>query len=708
MLCVPAPYTIRQRVKLPEGCKLRTAFGLSPGSWDKQGAGVRFSVRLRGEGAVVEVLSEEVKRWRGEDSPHWSPVMLDLPTCLGELVEIELVTEPLGEPRPGAPEDFVGAYALWMNPALVAPSDESRPNIILILVDALRADHLGCYGYDRETSPHLDRLAREAVLFEDANAQATWTLPSVQSMLTSSYRFVRGIRPRRGSAAPGAGAVSLSSVQPVTMPVSLQGELRRAGYTALAVVGGGFLDPALGFDAGFDAYWSPQHAPMLPDQLATAIRRLAAIPSRPFFLFLHTYEVHNYFQGWAHSLERFDSGYLGPLTDPRRLGEAALNGRPEELSPADLQYIHDLYDGEIRHLDRYLHLFLEWLSSQPWGENTIVVVTSDHGEALGDHGAMSHGGVPYRGVMRVPLLIRLPRGGRAGLRVAEPVALADLMPTLLELAGAAAPAGLTGRSLVPLLDGEEEGEPRPIFCESRGAAVGVRHGAWSYVGWRGTQEEELYDLASDPGETRNLAEADPEQLGAMRRTLAGLAMEAARGYRLVVAGPRAESVTVELESDSALSYLDIPTMRDGGVSRIRGEDAEPSGEAAAAPSEEAKHHLVVAVGAGGDPHVILLEPDDPKGTVSISARMGRGSAQPARYHLGGKGAEAGRTPVVAGPATRPLLTAEQPPVPERPETWGIWIWVPPRAIPSRARPRVPAEELPEGLLEQLGALGYLR
>ncbi|NIR01581.1 MAG: sulfatase-like hydrolase/transferase, partial [Gemmatimonadales bacterium] len=258
---------------------------------------------------------------------------------------------------------------------------------------------------------------------------------------------------------------------------------------------------------------------MVADQLAVVRHHLEEAPQTPFFLLLHTYEVHNYFQGKAHCLERFDEGYLGPLTDPRRLAEAALHGSPDLLSAADLRFLRDLYDGEIRHTDRYLGLFFEWLLEQPWGKNTIVIVTADHGEALGGHGTISHGGTPYQEVARVPLLIRLPDGRWAGRRVAQPVALVDLLPTVLELAGVGVPQGPVGRSLLPALHGEHTPNSSPIFCEGRGAAVLVRQGRWCYVGWRGERSEELYDIVRDPGQSQNIAAPRPEQVREMRRLL---------------------------------------------------------------------------------------------------------------------------------------------------------------------------------------------
>jgi hypothetical protein len=535
-----------------------------------------------------------------------------------------------------------------------------------------------------------------------STAQATWTLPSILSLLTSSYHLTRGSRIGASAAGAEGDEDRLPYPQPAAMRASLQGELRKAGYTSLACVGGGFMSPALGWDSGFDWYWSPEHAPMLPDQLGAVKRRLEGEPDTPFFLLLHTYEIHNYFQGWAHSLDRFDQGYLGPLTDPRRLVDAALHGTPEQLSAADLQYVLDLYDGEIRHTDRYLRLFFDWLAEQTWGTNTLVVVTADHGEALGGHGAMSHGGVPYQDVARVPLLVRLPDGRWAGRRVTQPVALVDLMPSLLELAGAPLPDGLAGRSLVPLMKGDGQSTSPAILCESRGAALLARDGRWCYVGWRGEEEEELYDLARDPGQSRNLADESPERVKAMRGVLAQLTMRAARGYRVVVAGRRPDPVTIELECDGAFSYLDVPTLR-------RADEFAVTAPGGGDPSGGSRRHRVrLSLSAGEDPHVILFERADADSTVLVSASIAGRAADPTRFHLGRERRAPGSVPVSIGPASTALLRADDPPVAATPGTWGIWIWLPTNAAPAGPERTSAAQELPESVREQLRTLGYLR
>jgi arylsulfatase A-like enzyme len=700
VLCAPAPYVLRKKLSLPPGAKLRTAFGLAPGSWNKAGAGVRFTVKATSARNTTTLLSRQLRRWQSADDDNWLPVTVELPA--GD-VEIELVTEIVGSPREGKPKDQVSAYALWLDPTVSAPAAVARPNIIVVLIDALRADHLGCYGYPRQTSPFLDSLAARGVMFEDANAQGTWTLPSAESLLTSSLRFMRGSQ--IASAASARDAAGEAELQPVSMPVSLQGELRDAGYETMACVGGGFLDPALGFDSGFDWYWSPKHTPMLPNQLAVVKQRLSSAGSDPFLLFLHTFEVHNYFQGWAHDIGLFDHGYLGPLTDPRRLMDADLHADPQTLTSADRQYLRDLYDGEIHHTDRYLSLFFGWVSAQPWAMNTIIVVTADHGEGLGDHGAISHGGVPYRDVVRVPLIISSGDGRRRGVRVKEPVALSDLMPTLLELAGAPSQKGLVGESLAPLMQGRAL-PARPIFCESRGNALMVRDGRWWYLTFGGERPEELYDTSRDPEQRVNKASSSPTELARMRQLMAGSAMRAARGYRLVVAGRREKALTLTLETASSFTYLDMPTRQRQQSLKLGPAASTQSSQRQSAAS--GKQQVTVELPAGADTQVLLFEPGGADAGVTVSASWGGTAVDRRRFHLGASARTPESATIVIGAAGRALLLSDAPPVPVSPDTWGIWIWLPPTAAEALRPQAIKPEELPEDLREQLKSLGYLR
>ncbi len=236
----PAPYVLRQKLRLPEGGTLQTAFGLARESGDKKGDGVRFVIRLRKSDRVETLFVSEVRRWEGEGSPNWTPVTVDIPPSEGEKGEIELATEVVGAGGDGPPTELVASYALWVNPRIFAPVSEGQPNIVVVIIDALRADHLGCYGYSRQTSPFLDHLAANGIVFENAQSQATGTLPSMRSLLTSSHRFINGYRAGGTSSTSETDSLVLLGA---SMPVSLQGQLRAAGYETMACVGGGSVPP---------------------------------------------------------------------------------------------------------------------------------------------------------------------------------------------------------------------------------------------------------------------------------------------------------------------------------------------------------------------------------------------------------------------------------------------------------------------------------
>ena len=703
VLPVPAPYVIKQTLRLPSGGTLRTAFGLLQESWNKRGGGARFTVRLLCDGETSTLLSEQVTRWVSEDDPQWSPVNLDIPPSEGE-VEIELSTELIGTPPDASHEHVPGSYAVWVNPVVYAHAEKLLPNILVVVVDDLRADHLGCYGYPRPTSPFLDALAAQSLLFEDASSQATWTLPSIWSLLSSSYPLVNGARVSQ-PAEPGQSEPSFT-LQPVSMPVSLQSSFRSMGYETIASVGGGFLNASIGFDADFDWYWCPDVTLPLARQLTIFRDRLASRSPAPFLAVLHTLEVHDFFRGDSHCLEFFDSGYLGPLTDPARLRQA-YGGRREGLSSEGYQYLTDLYDGAIRHNDRYLGLLLRWMFDQPWGDNTVVVVTADHGDGFGDHGVMGHGGAPYREVVHVPLLVRLPGNRFGGQRVGAPVALVDVMPTLLELAQAPVPAGLSGRSLLPLAAGAEGASP-PIFAESWGGAVMARDEDWWYVTHPGKLEE-LFNIARDRDQTRSMARSHPRQLDHMRQVLADLVAEAARGYRLVVTGARSEPMIIQLRSDRALPYLSVPTLRQHDVLSVHRETVSrgsgPGGDGRAATASQLAE---ITLAPGDAPHVILFDRCDAKHKVSVTARVGSGPSSPSLFRLGETGQVPDKLPLIVGPALDPVLACQAPPAITARDQPEIWLWIPESARWGGTPYALDTEDLPEALKSNLRDLGYLR
>jgi len=566
-----------------------------------------------------------------------------------------------------------------------------------VVVDSLRADHVGCYGYQRETTPFLDRVAREGVLFEDVTAQGTYTLPSVASMLTSSYPLAMGsVFAPDGPPLP-PGREMIMHLPPVTMPVSLQGELRKLGYHTLGWVGGGFLDPLFGFAQGFDYYHAPEREQTIPlaAQLPHIQERLAAASREPFFLFLHTHDVHNYFQGGRHGLERFDRGYAGRLSDREQLSRTVLSGSAAGLSADDLRYLVDLYDGGIKQTDRLLGSFVDWLFARQWGANTLLAITSDHGEAFGERGVLHHGHGPHPWLVRVPLLIRFPDGRWPRRRVLDPVSLADLMPTLLASLGAGVPAGLAGRSLLPLMSGERDAEPRAALCECSGPILLTRLGRWWHYLLLAEHTEILFDLQADPELETHVTAAEPARLRHMQAALAALSVYASRGYRLVVSGARPKPLQVQLRVSTGFTYFLAPTVWRPGALRV-------SRSSAGGPIEAAD----LTLPPGDEPHVVLFEPAKP-GAVVVSATMGRRAVGASRYHLGASGASPRRVPLAfSAPPTPAEMMSHDPPVPAAPATWGIWVWLP-SALAAGQAVGEPVGPLPRGVEDQLRALGYI-
>jgi arylsulfatase A-like enzyme len=691
---VSLPSVIIRRVTGPGPLTLETGFGVLPAKETGPGEGARFVITLTMGRRTREVLRQEVRGSQTEDMPWWNPTRLELPARAGEEIELQFSVDPLGGQRPKH------VSAVWVNPTIIAPTPQPKPNLVVVVLDAVRADHLGCYGYARPTSPQIDRLAAKGVQFQEATAQGTYTLASVLSLLTSSYPLLAGnlqdlVR------SDGAHVTALSQVD---LSGSLPSELRRLGYTTLGCVGGGYVNAAFGFSSGFDWYWTPptDQQTFLPDHLSVLQRRLATPPAAPFFLLLHTYEAHNYLQGWQHELKQFDHGYRGRLRDKKTLFAEITEASAAGLSPADVQYASDLYDGEIRRTDREIGAFLDWLRAQPWGRNTVLVLTADHGELFGEHGLMHHFSVPYRAVTRVPLVVVTPNELHPGRRISEPVALADLLPTLLELAGGKAPAGTAGRSLAPLFASADSLPEKPTCSEGPGPSLQVRAGRWTYLTWLGQNREELYDVVADPKQQTNLAARLPAEVMRLRRLLAEEMMRAGRGYRLVAAGSRPNPVTVDLTSEAGFAFLFSPTAR--SVDQMpqpetKGKSRRP------APKDK---RIRVTFPAGSDPCVLLFVPNDGKRPVRLEARSGDASLPASCLHLGAKGAPPSALPLqISGVSPSPgILLAADVPVPSSLKEWGLWLWSPTSAA---TRQKAAAQSnLPEDVRRQLKSLGYVK
>jgi arylsulfatase len=433
------------------------------------------------------------------------------------------------------------ALAAGLAGAACAPSGAGgRPNLLLITVDTLRADHLGCYGYGRDTSPNLDRLAAESLLFERAASPRAKTTPAVVSLLSGLYPHDHGVR---------------DLAAPLDRPVPLlQERLREAGWFTAAIVGNFVLTrERSGLDRGFDLWIDelpdvrgvpPHDAPQRTARsLTDAALEVLEEREGPWFLWLHYMDPHGAYEPprehdvfsaeTADPIPREEDLPPSPLhrfrlADYNVPEEAFLSGRP------DANRVRALYDGEIHYADAEIGRVLDRLRERGALEGTLVVVTADHGESLGEHRYwFEHGAYAYEATCHVPLIVHLPgsmeRRAEPGVCM-TPVSLVDLAPTLLELLGLPPLPlpSLAGTSRAALLAGHRA-DGRALFYEKvEGAQLdravqikAARLGDWklirryAHVTREGRRElvalsDELYDLASDPLEAVDLAADPPE------------------------------------------------------------------------------------------------------------------------------------------------------------------------------------------------------
>ena len=386
------------------------------------------------------------------------------------------------------------------------------PNFVLISLDTLRADSLGCYGGAKGRTPVLDRVCEEGAVYLDAVANAPWTLPSHVSLLTGRYPRNHGVK-------------NVGKRVPETVPM-LQEVLGTAGYATAAILGSAKLGARYGVDRGFQD--RVQHPPFggraAARQVRQAIEWMAAQreAGRPFFLFLHNFDAHTDYDPGTETQAELVASYDG---EQRGAGAQllALRSAKEPLDPADVRFLHELYDAGVHDLDADLAPLFAFLRQPDVANHTVVILTSDHGEEFYEHRSVLHGVTMYRETLEIPL-IAWGRGVPSGERISGLVQLSDVVPTLLELGGLPPLDGIDGVSLAPTLEGGSL-EPRFAYAEAdwRGEALDtfrmVQDATTKLIYNRITGEVELYDLEADPAEQRNIATVAPERLARMRGQL---------------------------------------------------------------------------------------------------------------------------------------------------------------------------------------------
>jgi arylsulfatase A-like enzyme len=459
-------------------------------------------------------------------------------------------------------------------------------NVVLISLDTLRADRLNCYGYRaRVVSPNIDALARDGVLFEAHISAAPWTTPSHMSLLTSLYPTSHGVTASiMGIKRVIEGASSPGEYERLTSSKTTLAEVFAArGFATAAFTGGGGVDPRIGFGRGFSAY-DTSMVKLDSRNMRTMCSWIDGQQNRPFFMFWHTYEVHAPY---------FETTFLTDVLPRNQAAEieGAYQRLPRDReSPRAIQILKDfgafdpvvsdaLYTGGVRAADRWVGEFIGFLKTMRLYERTLIVLTSDHGEQLGERAPDDgdwcswydcHGHTLFDELVRVPLIVKLPSQQHAGRRLRSVSSALDVMPTILDVARLSGPTTqMQGVSLRARWEGRAQGSPSFAYSESLAGdaeAKSVRSEHLKYilrirpgtVALHGRafipptpDRRELYDLEADPGETRNLLFSNTDQSHARLAAVMDAALRRQTAGRV----GKAEVQTLDTETIDRLRSL---------------------------------------------------------------------------------------------------------------------------------------------------------
>jgi len=386
--------------------------------------------------------------------------------------------------------------------------DEPSLNLVLIGVDTLRRDHLGCYGYHRNTSPNIDGLARRGVLFENVVSTCPWTLPAFATVFTSLYPTQHG--------ATGARTPMRTSFP------TLASLLKDNGYATGAIINAPYLKARFKVDRGFDLYQMPPSDGRVADGTTEdALKWIEENKEHPFFIFVHYFDPHIPYSPPAPYDTLFDPDYTGTMkmaNIPNGLPRLRSRGFREmaAASDADWNHIRSLYDGEIAFADEAIGSLLKGLDERDLTRNTLIVFLSDHGEEFYEHGGFEHGHTLFDELIKVPLIFSLPGRFLEDVRMARQVRLVDVEPTILELLGITAGTRLEGVSLAPLLagGGGVQGGGDCLLPPGIGYAEALLYGEekksvtahpWKLIYDMKSGDMSFYNLEEDPGELEDLS-----------------------------------------------------------------------------------------------------------------------------------------------------------------------------------------------------------
>lgn len=442
-------------------------------------------------------------------------------------------------------------------PPAVVDATRKRYNVLIVLFDALRADHTSLTERSGMSTPQIERLANEGAYFSNAFSQSSWTRTSVATYLSSLYPWVHRI-------------LSHEDKLPQSIPY-LPEILRQEGYHTTLIVNNIMIEPEIwGFDRGFDrirvVYRTPGYE--AAEDRAEFVWRNILKPCLddpggvPFFLYLHELDPHDPYDPPPPFDRLYDPDYAGSIDGSTDTLDAVSKHR-RKISPADLRFINSLYRGETSYMDRFLGQILDYLKASHLDETTLIVFLSDHGEEFMEHGRLRHAQSLYEEVLHVPLIFTLPGVIPPGARLSDAARLIDLSPTILDLLGLEIPPEMQGQSLLPrMLSPETEYGELPAFG-TLGLGdhdwLSVRYRNWKLIGRKiGGQFRRwfLFDLQTDPGEQINLWGSQPAVGKGLQKML-----ERRMAEDRQIPGPQPEQIPIEhipeeqLEALRAMGYL---------------------------------------------------------------------------------------------------------------------------------------------------------
>lgn len=560
---VHSPSTVSFNLTPPKASHLHFAIGVTA-------KGVPLTFRVQVQGAKSDLFSRALT-----NNEDWVDGDVDLTAYGDRRITLNLITE----------SERAGAVALWANPLITTGTAARRPNVLVYMIDTLRADHASLYGYSRDTTPFLKKLGGAGVVFEDCQAQATWTKASTASLMTSLYSFTHGIVNDYDTIPNGASTLSE--------------QLRRAGYVTASIVANPFAGRATGLQRGFD--YLLEYPIVLRKRSETGdrgtdsavINKLAfewldAHRDEPFFLYAHSTDPHAPYRPPApfdasfsipSETAEFDRNYA-KLRNERDYGGATVVSRDNcaraGINPDRfIKQAVDRYDGEILHNDKSFELLIGKLRQLGVLDNTLVIVLSDHGEEFWDHGWTAHGHSLYQELTHSLFLMWNPKLFPSARRIAEPVQLIDVMPTVLDVLGLRPPAIIQGQSLVSLARGQKFQRHGTVMssrfahpaAQATGAVLENQTNTYALLDakWKliyrdrakvvGINQVELYDRAADRTEKRNVSAQNSSEVE-RRMSEVGKWLDAQKQIRTLLGrGPNSTLDQKTIEHLRSLGYL---------------------------------------------------------------------------------------------------------------------------------------------------------